>query len=118
MATFAEIAAYRPQDIDEALDAMRSALDYFHRENDQRAIFLRAYYLITLAVHQAVYQRGRYDKPIFLDTQWVKRLAGKLSLLYFQSLSTQERPASGPGKPPTGWRAPIRLRSSRTCCWG
>jgi hypothetical protein len=41
--TLEEIAAYRLKDIDEALDAMRSALDYFHREHDQRAIFLRAY---------------------------------------------------------------------------
>lgn len=46
---------------------LRSALDYFHRENDQRAIFLRAYYLITLAVHQAIYQQGRYQNRIFCD---------------------------------------------------
>ena len=89
--TLAEIAAYRPKDIDEGLDAMRSALDYFHRENDQRAIFLRAYYLITLAVHQAIYQSGQYQNRIFFDPEWVKKLAGKFSLLYFQSLSTQER---------------------------
>jgi hypothetical protein len=67
MATLAEIKAYRPKDIADSLDAMRSALDYFHRENDQRAIFLRAYYLITTAVWQAVHQRGRYDKRIFFD---------------------------------------------------
>ena len=91
MATLAEIKAYRPKDMDESLDAMRSALDYFHRENDQRAIFLRAYYLITSAVWQAIHQRGRYQKRIFLDPQWVDRLAGKFALLYFQSLSTQER---------------------------
>ncbi len=42
MATLAEIKAYRPRNIEDSLDAMRSALDYFHRENDQRAIFLRA----------------------------------------------------------------------------
>jgi hypothetical protein len=89
--TLAEIAAYRPKDIDEGLDAMRSALDYFHRENDQRAIFLRAYYLITLAVHQAINQSGRYQNRIFFDPEWIKKLAGKFSLLYFQSLSTQER---------------------------
>lgn len=92
MATLAEIAAYQPKDIDEALDGMRSALDYFHRENDDRAIFARAYYLITIAVHQAVYQRGRYQNRIFFDPEWIKRLAGKFSWLYFRSLSTSDRP--------------------------
>ncbi len=106
MATLAEIAAYRPKDIDEALDAMRSALDYFHRENDQRAIFLRAYYLITLSVHQALYQRGRYQNRIFFDPEWIKKLAGKFSLLYFQSLSTHERPGE------RAWKTAHRLAAS------
>jgi hypothetical protein len=106
MATLAEIKAYRPKDIEESLDAMRSALDYFHRENDQRAIFLRAYYLITVAVWQAIHQRGRYDKRIFFDPEWVKKLAGKFSLLYFQSLSTQEREGE------RAWKMAHRLAST------
>ena len=106
MATLAEIAAYRPQDIDEALECMRSALDYFHRENDQRAIFLRAYYLITLAVHQALHQQGRYTQRIFFDPAWIRRLAGKFSLLYFQSLTTQERPGE------RAWKTAHRLAAT------
>jgi hypothetical protein len=101
--TLSEIADYRPKDIDEALEMMRSALDYYHRENDQRAIFLRAYYLITLAVHQAVYQRGRYQKRMFFDPDWVKRLAGKFSSLYFYSLTTAERPGE------RAWKTAHRL---------
>jgi hypothetical protein len=92
MPTFTEIAAFRPKDIDEALETMRAALDYFHRENDHRAVFLRAYYLITIDVHQAVYGRGRYTHRVFMDPEWIKRLAGKFSSLYFQSLTTQSRP--------------------------
>jgi Family of unknown function (DUF5995) len=107
MATLAEIAAYQPQDIDEALDGMRSALDYFHRENDDRAIFARAYYLITIAVHQAVYQRGRYENRLFFDAAWIKRLAGKFSLLYFQSLSTEERPGE------RAWKMAHRLAAGK-----
>lgn len=92
MATLTEIAAYRPQDIDEALDAMRSALDYFHRENDRRAVFLRAYYLITIAVHEATHQRGRHHGRVFMDPAWIERLAGKFASLYFHSLTTEARP--------------------------
>jgi hypothetical protein len=106
MTTLAEVAAYRPKDIDEALEAMRSALDFFHREQDQRAIFLRAYYLITLAVHQAVYRRGRYSNRIFFDEAWIKRLAGKFSSLYFQSLTTGERPGE------RAWKLAHRLAAS------
>ncbi|ATB37520.1 hypothetical protein CYFUS_002942 [Cystobacter fuscus] len=106
MATLAEIKAYRPKDIEDSLDAMRSALDYFHRENDQRAIFLRAYYLITTAIWQAVHQRGRYDRRIFFDPKWVDKLAGKFSLLYFQSLSTQERGGE------RAWKTAHRLAAS------
>lgn len=92
MPTLAEIAAYRPKDIDESLETMRVALDYFHREDDHRAVFLRAYYLITIDVHQAIYGRGRYSNRVFMDPEWLKRLAGKFSSLYFQSLTTQGRP--------------------------
>jgi hypothetical protein len=93
MSSLAQIAAYRPQDIDEAADGMRDALELFHRENDHRAIFARAYYLITLMVRQAVHQRGWYPQRFFYDANWVKRLAGRFSSLYFVSLTTDQRPA-------------------------
>jgi hypothetical protein len=89
--TLAEIVALRPKTIEEAIDDMRIALDYFHRENDYRAIFLRAYYLITLAVFDAIHERGAYTRRIFFDAEWIRRLAGKFSLLYFQSLTTEAR---------------------------
>lgn len=87
-----EVAAYRPTNIDEALDAMRSALDCFHREHDRRAVFLRAYYLITIAVYEAAHQRGRHDGRVFFDPAWIERLAGKFASLYFRSLTSEERP--------------------------
>lgn len=92
MTTVSEIAAFKPRNIDEALDTMRTAIDFFHQQNDHRVVFLRAYYLITIAVHQAAYGRGRYPKRIFFDKEWIKKLAGKFSLLYFQSLNTDGRP--------------------------
>ncbi|MET0285125.1 MAG: DUF5995 family protein [Polyangiales bacterium] len=92
MATYAQITAYRPQDIDESLEAMRDALQYFHREHDQRAIFLRAYYLITIAMHCAVNRQAPYTTRMFFDAQWIRKLAGKFGALYFQSLTTADRP--------------------------
>jgi hypothetical protein len=89
--TLAEIAALRPKTIEEAIDDMRNALDYFHRENDYRAIFLRAYYLITLAVRDAIHEQGAYTRRLFFDADWIRHLAGKFSLLYFRSLTTEER---------------------------
>lgn len=92
MATYAQITAYRPQDIDESLEAMRDALHYFHREHDQRAIFLRAYYLITIAMHCAVNRLPPYSTRMFFDAAWMRKLAGKFGALYFQSLTTDVRP--------------------------
>jgi hypothetical protein len=106
MATLDQIAAYRPTNIDQALDAMRSALDCFHRSNDRRAVFLRAYYLITIAVHEAVHQRGRHHGRVFLDPAWIERLAGKFASLYFYSLTTEERPGE------RAWKQAHRLATS------
>lgn len=92
MATFTQIAAYRPENIDESLEAMRDALNYFHRERDQRAIFLRAYYLITISMYRAVNRMPPYDTRLFFDAQWVRQLAGKFGALYFKSLTTADRP--------------------------
>ncbi len=87
MTTFEEIAAQRPRDIEEAIPAMQRALDWYHERNDHRAIFLRAYYIITINVHSALRARN----PVFFDPSWIASLAGKFSTLYFQSLSTFER---------------------------
>lgn len=89
-----EIVQQRPKDVDEAIPCMRKALDYFHARNDYRAVFLRAYYIITLEVHAAVHQLGDYERQqVFFDPAWVKLLTGKFAGLYFQSLTTDERPA-------------------------
>lgn len=107
MSTFDQIAAYRPADINEALDAMHDALEFFHHEDDHRAIFARAYFLITLSVYQAVYQRDSYDRRIFFDSHWIERMAGKFASLYFQSLTTDQRPGE------RAWKTAYRLTASR-----
>jgi Family of unknown function (DUF5995) len=88
---FDTIAAQRPANIEEAIPCMQSALRYFHECNDYRAIFLRAYYIITLNVHAAIHQRGDYKNPIFFDADWVSFQAGWFASLYFQSLTTFDR---------------------------
>jgi hypothetical protein len=88
---FRAIASQRPENLDEALVCLRKALDYYHERNDYRAIFLRAYYIITVDVHAAVNQLDDYREQIFFDTRWIDTLAGKFSSLYFQSLTTFER---------------------------
>lgn len=93
MTDFQQIAAQRPSDIDEAILCMQKALDYYHQHDDYRAVFLRAYYLITLDVHAAMHQAGDYQKQIFFDPPWLGRLAGKFSTLYFVSLDTFKREA-------------------------
>lgn len=94
MSEWQEIVQQRPRDVDEALPCLRRALDWFHARNDYRAVFLRAYYIISLEVHAAVHQLGDYkDRQIFFDPVWESALAGKFASLYFQSLTTNERPA-------------------------
>jgi hypothetical protein len=94
MTDFQQIVSQRPRDIDEAIACMRKALDYYHEQDDYRAVFLRAYYIITLNVHAAVHQLGDYKRQIFFDPNWISALAGKFSSLYFQSLTTFERDAT------------------------
>src|SRR5690349_24709123 len=93
MTEWQEIVQQRPKDIDEAVPALQKALDYYHAHDDYRAVFLRAYYIITLEVHAAIHQLGDYRTQIFFDPAWNAKLAGKFSSLYFQSLTTEERPA-------------------------
>jgi len=92
MSDWQEIVQQRPKNIDEAIPCLRKALEYYHARNDYRAVFLRAYYIITLEVHAAIHQLGDYKEQIFFDPAWVAKLAGKFSSLYFQSLTTEERP--------------------------
>ena len=93
MSEWQDIVQQRPKDIDEAIPALRKALEYYHAHDDYRAVFLRAYYIITLEVHAAIHQLGDYKVQIFFDPAWVAKLAGKFSALYFESLTTEERPA-------------------------
>ena len=107
MPTIEEIAAYRPRNIDETLEAMRSALDFFHTHNDHRAIFLRMYYLITLEAHDALQGRGRYTHRLFFDPEWINHDAGNFSSLYFMSLSTEQR------KGERAWKTAHRLAAGK-----
>ena len=52
------LAARRPENIEEALDAMREGLDFFHETRDRRAIFLQLYYMMTLEVYRAMHGCG------------------------------------------------------------
>lgn len=47
MDTFEDIAHYKPETIEDALEVMKNGLRFYHGGNDFRAIFLRAYYIIT-----------------------------------------------------------------------
>ena len=93
MSEWQEIVQQRPRNIDEAIPALRRALEHYHAHDDYRAVFLRAYYIITIEVHAAIHQLGDYKQQIFFDPDWVAKLAGKFSTLYFESLTTEERPA-------------------------
>ncbi|HEY0816931.1 MAG TPA: DUF5995 family protein [Pseudonocardia sp.] len=91
-----EIARQRPHDIDQAIEAMRRTLEYYHARHDKRAIFLRLYYIMTLEVHAAINGLGDYaGKRIFADPEWVRRLSGRFSTKYFESLA--------PGNPSRAW---------------
>lgn len=110
MSSFEEIASQRPQSIDEVIPAMRKALDYFHQQDDYRAVFLRAYYIITINVHAAVHQLGDYKTQIFFDPEWTGVLAGRFASLYFQSLTTLER---DPGSE-RAWKIAHRMAREKT----
>ena len=87
-----EIAAQRPHDIDQAIEAMRKTLVYYHGRRDKRAIFLRLYYIMTLEVHAAINGCGDYaHRQIFIDPEWVRRLSGRFSTKYFESLPPDNR---------------------------
>ena len=82
------LAARRPENIEEALDAMREGLDFFHETRDRRAIFLQLYYMMTLEVYRAMHGCDAYKgSRTFLDRDWIYRLSGLFSSLYFASLN-------------------------------
>ena len=70
---------------------MNEGLQLFHKKNDWRAVFLRAYYIITTNVHNAIRQQADFDNPIFFDPDWISHLSGRFASLYFASLDTFER---------------------------
>ena len=88
MDTLEDIARYKPKTIEDALEAMKNGLRFFHSNNDFRAIFLRAYYIITKNVCMAIHQQEDFDNPIFFAPDWIRRLSGKFASLYFASLDT------------------------------
>lgn len=82
------LASRRPENIEQALDAMREGLEFFHKTRDRRAIFLRLYYMMTLEVYAAMHGCGKYKGTrTFLDRDWIYRLSGLFSSLYFASLN-------------------------------
>lgn len=86
-----ELATRRPGNIEEALDAMREGLHFYHDKRDRRAIFLRLYYMMTLEVYKAIHGCDEYKgRRIFLDPEWIFRLSGRFSSLYFESLTAPE----------------------------
>ena len=88
MSRLEEIAQFRPQTIEDAVEAMQHGLEYFHNASDSRAVFLRAYHIITTNVSSAIDQQEDFDNPIFFDPRWIRRLSGKFAALYFASLTT------------------------------
>lgn len=96
-----EDADHRPRDTGEALLCMKKELTKLYADNDGRAIFLRAYFVMTTQVNAAVHGTGDFKEtgPIFFDPGWVDRLAGRFSVLYFQSL-TRSRAKVAPDNEP------------------
>jgi uncharacterized protein DUF5995 len=93
-------ARHRPRNTGEALLCMKKELEQLYARNDGRAIFLRAYFVMTTQVNAAVHGTGDFKQtgPIFFNPDWVDRLAGRFSLLYFESL-TRSRACSPENKP-------------------
>lgn len=108
MTNLQELTSQHPRTIDEAIPAMRKVLDWYHEQNDYRAVFLRAYYIITVNVQKALNETGR--RQIFFDPAWIRALAGKFSSLYFQSLTTFERDAEAE----LAWKIAHRVAMERS----
>jgi hypothetical protein len=88
---------HKPRNTGEALVCMSKELQRLYADNDDRAIFLRAYFIMTTQVNASVHGTGDFKKsgPIFFDPTWVDRLAGRFALLYFQSLAVSREDPPG-----------------------
>ncbi|MCY1073496.1 DUF5995 family protein [Archangium lansingense] len=94
---------------------MKKELKKLYDDNDGRAIFLRAYFVMTTQVNAAIHGTGDFQQtgPIFFDPAWVDRLAGRFSLLYFQSL-TRSRAKAPDNKPICeAWGTAMELAAHR-----
>ena len=81
----AEVAAQRPGNIEEALDAMRKGLHYFHDDARPQG------HLPAALLHDDAGglcrdpRLPRYkNRRIFMDPGWIYRLSGRFSTLYFR----------------------------------
>jgi hypothetical protein len=79
---------HRPRDTGEALRCMKKELARLYDDNDGRAIFLRAYFVMTTQVNAAVHGTSDFKAtgPLFFEPECVDRLAGRFAALYFESL--------------------------------
>ncbi|HYO57060.1 DUF5995 family protein [Archangium sp.] len=89
-------AHHQPRNTGEALLCMRKELVKLYDQDDGRAIFLRAYFIMTTQVNAAVHGTGDFEEtgPIFFDPGCVDRLAGRFAALYFQSLARSREQSS------------------------
>jgi hypothetical protein len=81
-------AGHKPRTAHETLACLGQELEQLYDRQDNRAIFLRAYYIMTLNVICAIEGRGKgFDRPIFLDPRWVDQVVGRFAQLYFEGRS-------------------------------
>lgn len=88
--TVDDLARLTAPTVHEALECMDMVLELFHNANDNRAIFLGCYRIITKNVRDAIEQQNDFDNPIFFDPHWVARLSGRFATLYFRSLREED----------------------------
>jgi hypothetical protein len=96
----ADLARKRPQNIDNALADMRTALASFDEARDHRAYFVRVYMMMTQDVSDAVHGNGDYaGRRVFMDPDWIRGLSGRFATRYFESLDiTEATPGCGAWK--------------------
>lgn len=69
-----DIVRYRPKTIEDALEAMQNGLRFFHCNNDFRAIFLRAYYIITKILLQKMFSWLYINKRTLTTLSFLRRI--------------------------------------------
>ena len=111
------LAALRPGNIEEALDAMREGLHFFHESHDRRAIFLRLYYKMTLEVYAAIHGCGEYKGRRDLHGTGLDPPAlGPVLVPLLQVADGSPRGTARGDRARASRSSPAR-RSSRTRCW-